>query len=251
MNQQDTNTSPAPPPIDVTNGISLIIPAHNEEQRISAVLQVAGGCRFLDEIIVVNDGSTDGTSAQARRHDGVIVFDLPRNLGKGGAMYAGVALSRRSTLVFLDADLVGLQTDHVERLAEPVADDQADMSIALFHGGRFSTDFSHLIAAWVTGQRAVKRHLLLDLPHIALVRSGVETVITRQAREASWKTRKVPWEGVTHVMREEKLGKLRGFRSRLQMYGDISRALLDGEETVNCRALVQEIREWIETPSTP
>lgn len=68
--------------------IAIIIPAFNEEAAIGALLdEVRGQCPDLD-VIVINDGSSDGTAEVVKSRD-VVLLDLPCNLGVGGAVQAG------------------------------------------------------------------------------------------------------------------------------------------------------------------
>jgi len=81
--------------------ISVIIPAYNEEKRIGKVLQRIP--EFVDEVIVVDDGSNDRTSEVARKF-GVEVIRLERNEGKGKAMSEGIKAANGDIIVFMDAD---------------------------------------------------------------------------------------------------------------------------------------------------
>lgn len=206
---------------------AVVIPAFNEAERLPAVLKALMTARDLwDELVVVDDGSSDGTAAAARRFAGVRVVSLPENRGKGAAMWAGIRSTDGEVICFLDADLIGLTREHVRSLLAPVRSGAAEMSIGLFHGGRRRTDFSHRLAPWVSGQRAVLRRKLIEAPEIARSRLGVEALLTRAAERGGWRVAHVAWEGVTHCMKEEKLGALRGFGARLRMYGEILGALL-------------------------
>ena len=91
--------------------LSVVIPAYNEEERLEPTLE-----RILDflkaqgihhEILVVDDGSSDGTSAVASRfaHLGVRDLRLPENRGKGAAVQHGVLESRGLEVLISDADL--------------------------------------------------------------------------------------------------------------------------------------------------
>lgn len=206
--------------------VALIIPAYNEAARIPAVLSALEDSRDLwHELLVVDDGSTDG-SASVARGMGARVHELHRNRGKGAAMWAGAQATDAEVLCFLDADLRGLTRAHVEALLQPVLRGEAEMTVGLFRGGRGSTDLSHRVAPWVSGQRAILRRSFLQVPQIAASRQGVEALLTRAARTLRWRVVDVPWAGVTHAMKEEKLGPLRGFLARLRMYGEITAGLL-------------------------
>lgn len=86
--------------------VLVVIPAWNEAQALPAVLDEVASVLPEVDVVVVNDGSTDGTSAVARS-SGVAVLDLPINLGVGGAMRTGFryAVARGyGTVVQLDGD---------------------------------------------------------------------------------------------------------------------------------------------------
>jgi glycosyltransferase involved in cell wall biosynthesis len=208
--------------------VTAIIPAYNEETRLPRVLEAVRAASLVDDILVVSDGSVDGTYEVARHFDGVRALQLPQNLGKGGAMHVGACHTDAPLLVFLDADLIGLTPEHVDSLVEPVYRDDADMTLGVFRGGRRATDLAQKLFPFVSGQRAIRRELFLEVPNVQFARFGVETQITRWAVRQRWRVQYVPLIGVTHPMKEEKLGRLRGTVARLRMYADIARILLDG-----------------------
>jgi len=111
------------------------IPAYNEENGIGST--VLGVKRYADDVVVVDDGSTDATSAILEQAD-VTVLRHERNRGKGAAVRTLFAHARRvdcDALVLLDADGQHDPTD-VPRLAEPVVDGEADMVV----GSRYLSD---------------------------------------------------------------------------------------------------------------
>jgi dolichyl-phosphate beta-glucosyltransferase len=93
--------------------LSVVIPAYNEEQRLPRTVEeierYLDGRRVAYELILVDDGSTDGTrhvmDTAAERNQSVRVEGLPANRGKGGALAAGVAVARGSEVLVTDADL--------------------------------------------------------------------------------------------------------------------------------------------------
>jgi len=107
--------------------IAVIIPAFNEEKSIGFVLRDVPR-RWADEVIVVDNGSTDGTATLARHCGGRVVSQPER--GYGAACLAGIAAldARSEIVVFLDADYSDYP-EEIEILVAPLLDHQADMVI--------------------------------------------------------------------------------------------------------------------------
>lgn len=105
--------------------IAVIIPAHNEEQSIGNVLRDIPS--WVDETIVVDNGSKDSTASIAREY-GARVIQEPKR-GYGAACRAGVAaLDNPDTVVFLDADYSD-DPQEMHLLVDPIVHDEADMVI--------------------------------------------------------------------------------------------------------------------------
>lgn len=204
--------------------LAFIIPAFDEAPNISPVIRVALASK-LGKVLVVDDGSTDGTKPVAERA-GATVLRLAENVGKGGALEAGAATLDQDVVVLLDADLVGLTTDLIHQLAAPVLNGQADMTRGYFSGGRWRTTAAQQLAPQLSGQRAVLREKLLAVPGLAESRYGVEVAITRAANNEEWRVVEVELPGVSQVMKEEKLGRWAGWFARLKMYRDVVMTLL-------------------------
>lgn len=210
--------------------VAAVIPAYNEEPRIRRVLEAAVAASLVDEVLVVSDGSTDGTYRAALEIPGVRAVELGSNRGKAAAMCEGALCTDADVLVFLDADLSGLKPEHVDALARPVVEGRADMCVGVFRGGRLLTDLAQKIAPVISGQRAIRRDLFLAIPDLPSLRMGVEIALTRWARWAGIRVSTTVIGGVTHSMKEEKLGPVRGLASRIAMYADIGRVMMDGRK---------------------
>ena len=91
-----------------TATIAAVVPAFNEERRITSVIEAIKSSAAVDQLIVVSDGSTDRTFEVANEIPGVEAIRLDRNVGKGGAMHAGALKAKADWLLFFDADLNGL-----------------------------------------------------------------------------------------------------------------------------------------------
>lgn len=204
--------------------VSAIIPAFNEAERVAAVIDPLLSTPVVDEVVVVDDGSTDGTAAAAAR-PGVRVVRLPENRGKAAAMAAGVEASQGDVLLFLDADLVGLTPRHVEEMVRAYREGDADVVLAVFRDGRIGTDLSQRIASFLSGQRVMSRALWERARGVVEdTEFGVETALARLALREGWRKRRVILRGVSHVRKEEKRGFWRGFADRLVMYGHVARS---------------------------
>jgi glycosyltransferase involved in cell wall biosynthesis len=83
--------------------ISLILPAKNEAEGLRRTLPRLRGLEGIDEVIVVDDGSTDDTAAVAREH-GARVLTGPYSMGNGAAIKRGARAATGDILVFMDAD---------------------------------------------------------------------------------------------------------------------------------------------------
>lgn len=203
--------------------IAAVIPAYNEAQTIQAVVAATLAVPAISEVFVVSDGSTDETAALAREA-GAQVIDLPENQGKAAAMRAGVMASTAEQILFLDADLTGLTPTHIDSLIGPVLAGEADMVVGVFDDGRFSTDLAQVVAPYLSGQRIVPRTLLLDMfrdPEIDHARYGIEVAITLYAKENGLRVLEVSLPEMSHRMKEEKLGLVKGMAARLKMYYEI------------------------------
>ncbi len=197
-----------------------VIPAYNEEKTIGNVLSVLKEAPLVKRIIVVSDGSVDNTVEVAKSYD-VDVVELRENRGKGGALQAGLDSTKADVVLFLDADLLGLTTEHVERLLQPVLSDEADMTIGIFEKGRMATDFAQKMAPQLSGQRAIKFSIIEQISDLDVSRFGVEVALNRFIESSKIRVKPVLLTDMSHVMKEEKLGVWKGVAARMKMYWEI------------------------------
>lgn len=202
--------------------VAAIIPAYNEALNIGRVLHRLVRCDDVHEVIVVCDGCEDNTAAVASRYN-VTVVELPENVGKGGAMVAGVRRTDADVILFLDADLIGLSLTHIQALLAPVVSGAADMSLGVFDDGRPVTDLAQKLMPFLTGQRAIRRDVLQRIPELEQSRFGVEVALSRYADKHGLTVVKSELVGLAQVMKEEKAGVWKGLRARMQMYWEIIR----------------------------
>ncbi len=130
--------------------LSIIIPAYNEERTIHLILDKVRDVELRDgiakEVIIVNDGSKDGTVAAVERYMaanpqlGIRFIQQPRNMGKGAAIHRGIQEANGEYLVIQDADLEYDPREYND-LLKPVLEGFADV----VYGSRFMGHHPHRI----------------------------------------------------------------------------------------------------------
>lgn len=110
--------------------VTVIIPAYNEEENIASVIDYSKKCEFVNEIIVVDNLSTDNTANIAREKNAKVISCSTQ--GKGYAMEEGIKHATNEVIVFLDADV--LYDEHViEALSYPIQNGDADFVKSSFN----------------------------------------------------------------------------------------------------------------------
>jgi hypothetical protein len=212
--------------------VVAIVPAKDAELTIRATVTALLGLAEVDEVVVVDDGSSDATT-EAARAAGAWVLRLPANRGKGGAVEAGVKLAPHAGIYLLvDADVAATASE-ARALLAPVLAGEADMAVGVLPaaGGRGGFGLVRSAAgaairmasgsparAPLSGQRAVRGELLRSLD--LAPRFGLEVALTVDARRAGARVVEVPVE-----MDHHHTGRtLAGFRHRARQGADVARA---------------------------
>lgn len=116
--------------------ISVVIPAFNEEKNIAKVIKIVQECKIANEIIVVDNNSTDNTSNISKEMDARTVFC--KKQGKGYAMETGIKYATGDIIVFIDGDICNYKKGFINDLVEPLLTRKADFVKSSFErsGGR-------------------------------------------------------------------------------------------------------------------
>lgn len=192
--------------------VSAVVSALNEEKTIAGVIDPLLRSEYIDEVIVVNDGSTDNTPEICRSFGERIIFlDYKVNRGMGFAMSQGVAHASGDIIAFFDADLVGLNDALIGRIVEPMLEDTGVQGVLGYSEntdrmgfpGRIMQGISHRTVGRVTGQRAYYREdLLPHLDQMAGVNRGAVVYLNSKLRNVAM----VPMPDLKIVLKAEKVG---------------------------------------------
>lgn len=209
--------------------LSCLIPAYNEGPRIGRVLEVALATPGLDEVIVIDDASSDDTVAVAEsfvaRHPALRVLRQTANAGKTRAVARGVAQAAGTHLLLLDSDLVGLTPGALTELVAPVADSTAEVSISL--RGNTPAPWRWIGLDYISGERVLPRAVLADRLDALdeLPRFGLEVFMNRIWIDEGFTVAVVQWPEVSSPLKSAKQGRWAGIVSDVHMLGDIFRTI--------------------------
>jgi glycosyltransferase involved in cell wall biosynthesis len=201
--------------------ISVVIAAYNEAPRIAEVLKVVKDHPLIDEIIVINDGSTDKTSEIINEFE-VIFIENKKNIGKTLTIKKGVKKAKNELIMLLDADLIGLSQESMNKLAEPVISGQVDWTLSLRDN---SFKIMKLMKMdWLSGERVVPKNLLLDpliwsRPEIGY---SLETLMNKSLLDRGKTFRAVRLRNVSDTNKADKIGFIKGWSADVKMISQIS-----------------------------
>lgn len=207
--------------------VSAVVPAFNEEKTISQVLGVLLKSPLIDQIIVVDDGSTDETTSLVKKNfPQVDLISHRKNKGKADALISGVKKARNSVLFFCDADLSGLRQNHIEQLARPVIGGKIRMMVGASEdmGILKKNNFYQNILRWqkkkssgiylamdqfargLGGQKVLLKKDFLKVPNLKGSNYRLEHEIIFFFKKKNWSFDFCTLKGVTHFHKWEKWG---------------------------------------------
>jgi glycosyltransferase involved in cell wall biosynthesis len=205
--------------------ISCVICAYMEAPRIGDVLTAVAGHPLLNEIIVVDDGSTDATAAVVSRFPSITLLRLGRNQGKSRALAAGLRAASGELILYLDADLKHLTPGDISALGEPVLSGETHMAISI---RKNSLPIYRAIGLdFVSGERLVPRSLLAAHSEEIerLPPFGIEAFMNRCIIGEKLRIKIVPFEKVINTRKSEKIGAWRGTLADWKMALDVLRVI--------------------------
>ena len=187
---------------------TAIICAFNEEATIKNVITTVSDYYF-DEVIVVNDGSTDRTDEILKEINKFYNFKyiaLPENIGKGFAMATGIENTNSEIIVFIDADLSNLGDVHFSQLINPLLKKEADMVLGLPSETLINYNVNPFKS--FTGERALLRNDILTIvDKMKNSRFGVEILINLYYQSEGKTVKYVVLKDLKHPIKFEKVSK--------------------------------------------
>jgi glycosyltransferase involved in cell wall biosynthesis len=197
--------------------VAAIVPAYNEGATLREVLSVLKATPAVDEVLVISDGSTDDT-VEIARSLGLRTIHLRQNQGKGRAMEIGVAHTDAEVLLFVDADILNLTVDLIQRLIEPVLSDRSDMNVGIRHRGRPLNAIQDRTGPLLSGIRCLRREIFEAVPDSHLEGFAVETGLNWACRELGCSTTTTVMYNLKHLVKEKKRGLVQGLYARCRMF---------------------------------
>lgn len=226
--------------------LCVVVPCFNEAKTVQQVLDRVLASPYTAEVVVVDDGSTDGTPAIVRSiaDPRVRVFEQPRNQGKGAALRRGFAQATAPYVIVQDADLEYDPADWPDVLG-PLLEDKADVVygsrfvtgrprrvLYYWHsvGNRALTTASNVctnlnLTDMETCYKAFRRELIQSI-EIEEDRFGFEPEITAKVARAGWRVYEV---GISYSGRTYDEGKKIGWRDGVRALYCVARYSALGE----------------------
>ncbi|HTD65114.1 MAG TPA: glycosyltransferase family 2 protein [Candidatus Limnocylindria bacterium] len=200
--------------------VSAIIAAYNEEDTIVEVIRAVEGHPLVDEIIVVDDGSADATSERARTTLAKVIT-LEVNQGKAGAMSTGVRAARNNTILFLDADILGLTHEIITLTVTPVLTKRCGMFVAIRARRTYWMNKLLYFIPVLGGERALTKDLWRMVPRMYRKGFQIEIALNYYTKKSGQKMAFGVMPGLSQVIKEKKRGFWLGMWQRIKMCGEV------------------------------
>ena len=202
--------------------IAAIVPARNEQRTVAEVVEAAieglGEVGVSHSVTVVSDGSVDATAEEARRA-GASVVSVVGPGSKAHALRIGLERTTSSHVMFLDADLVGLTSAHIQAMVEPVRQRRVLMSVGTFDYERAAWWVERV--PWSTGQRLLPRSVF-DYFDPRLDGYNAELLINEYVGSAGGLTASQRLHGLRQRNKSEKFSSRReGWMGNMRMWTQI------------------------------
>jgi glycosyltransferase involved in cell wall biosynthesis len=201
--------------------VTCLIPGYNERDRIAQVLDVVTNVKSIQQVICIDDGSSDSTAMMvSRQWPTVQVIRLSQNRGKAAAIHYGLQFVQHKTVLLMDADLQELEGAELEK-AIFAFHNTASIDMLILRRIR-----SPWFVRWyrsdilLSGERLLRKADLEQVLTQPVARYQLEVAINRYMIKGHKRVRWMPWSAM-NTYKVDKLGVLEGSRREFRMYVEI------------------------------
>lgn len=202
--------------------VTAVVPVYNEEKTVGNVLElltssekVDNVSEKVDNVIVVDDGSTDNTPNIIKKFK-VKVITLKENKGKGNAVRIATKNMKSDIIIFIDGDLVGLKEEHIKKLLNPVINNNASMVIGLRDKGNFIANMIMPYFPLTGGERAILTSIFMKIRKNSFIEGwGLEAVMNDYCKKKKLKVVKIKLDRVNHIGLQTKKYGLMAFLNEI------------------------------------
>jgi glycosyltransferase involved in cell wall biosynthesis len=201
--------------------VTCLIPCYNERNRIAQVLDVVTKVSGIQQVICIDDGSSDNTATMvSRQWPPVQVIRLSQNRGKAAAIRYGLQFVQHELVLLMDADLQELNGAELEKAISAF---QSTTSIDMLILRRIRSPW---FVRWyrsdilLSGERLLRRNDLEEILAQPVARYQLEVAINRFMIKRHKRVRWMPWSAM-NTYKVDKLGVLEGSRREFKMYVEI------------------------------
>jgi SAM-dependent methyltransferase len=181
--------------------VSAIVPVYNEEKTVSKVIDTLLKNNLINEVICINDGSTDTSMDVLNQFkEKIEIVNLQKNHGKGFALSVGIKQAKGDIVAFIDADLTNLSDDHIRELLTPILNNETRGVVG--YPSLVKGNFLNPLSIF-SGERAYyKKDLISHVEEMAETRFGVEVFLNHLFDQEE--IRKVPLKKLKGLFKHEK-----------------------------------------------
>lgn len=179
------------------NTFSCLIPFYNESEKILSVLSVLTKIKEFDQIIAVDDGSSDNASQLIqKKFPQVKLVKLPENQGKSGAVSKGVKLLKSEYVFLFDADVSNIQINEVKKAMRVIS--QLEVDLVIMNKVDPNPDYAltskitvySRIACIFSGERVLKtddlKAVLAEKPKGYQLEAAINQYMMKNHKKAVW-----------------------------------------------------------------